>query len=147
MRVKCLGFFVLCVFTFALRAEVVDVGVDDALRLQAAGVPVIDVRTAGEWQETGIIAGSRLLTFFDEQGRVDKPAWLTKLATIAGPQQPLVVICRSGKRSQAVSDFLSQEAGYATVYNVRGGIVAWNREGRPLAPLSPLAACPAGARC
>lgn len=147
MRVKCLAAFVLIVFMSALRAEVVDIGGEEALRLQAAGVPVIDVRTADEWRETGVIAGSHLLTFFDEQSRVDQPAWLARLAPIAGPQQAVVVICRSGKRSQAVSDFLSQQAGYATVYNVRGGILAWNREGRALAPMGPLAACPAGTRC
>jgi len=127
-----------------LCAEVVDIDSDELLRLQAAGVPVIDVRTAGEWQETGVVPGSRLLTFFDERGRADAAAWLAKVTPLAGPQRPVILICRSGSRSQSVGQFLTQEAGYATVYNVKGGILAWNRVGWPLVAAGAITACPGG---
>lgn len=130
------------------RAEVIDIDNAELARLAAAGVPVIDIRTAGEWQETGIVPGSRLITLFDERGRADAPAWLEQVKGVAQPGQPVIVICRSGNRTRAASQLLSQQAGYKTVYNVKAGIRAWAGEKRPLVPASgAVASCPAGARC
>ena len=142
-------FFLLAVASSLLaRAEVVDIGNAELARLLAAGVPVVDIRTEREWKESGIVPGSRLLTFFDERGRADPPAWLQKLQGVAKPDQPVIVICRSGNRTQAASQFLSEQAGYQMVYNVKGGIRAWEKEGRPLTPwTSTLANCPAGVAC
>ena len=39
----------------------------------------------------------------------------------------VIVVCHSGGRSGMISDFLSEE-GYATVYNLIGGIIAWEAE-------------------
>jgi rhodanese-related sulfurtransferase len=130
------------------RAEVVNIDSAELARLAARGVAVIDIRTAPEWQETGIIAGSRLMTFFDEKGRADPPAWLARVKSVARPDQPVILICRSGNRTRAAAQFLSQEAGYKTVYNVSGGMNAWGQEGRALVPPgSMVAGCAAGARC
>ncbi len=147
--IRQLVFFLLAVASSLLaRAEVVDIGNAELARLLAAGVPVVDIRTEGEWKESGIVPGRRLLTFFDERGRADPPAWLQKLQGVAKPDQPVIVICRSGNRTQAASQFLSQQAGYRTVYNVKHGIRAWAAEGRALVPMtSALAVCPAGASC
>lgn len=111
--------------TTALHAEVIDIDDVELARLQAAGVAVVDVRTGPEWNATGIVPGSHLLTFFNARGQAEPDAWLEKLRTIAATGQPVAVICRSGRRSEAVSQFLSQQAGYATVYNVKGGILGW----------------------
>jgi hypothetical protein len=47
-----------------------------------------------------------------------------------------------------LSRFLTQRAGYAKVYNVRSGIVAWAKEGRPVVSAVPtLAACRAARTC
>ncbi|MFZ4535968.1 rhodanese-like domain-containing protein [Propionivibrio sp.] len=130
------------------HAEVVNIDNAELARLVASGVAIIDIRTAGEWKETGIIAGSRLLTFFDEKGRSDAPAWLEKAKLVAKPEQPVILICRSGNRTRAATQFLSQQAGYKTVYNVSGGLNAWAREGRAVVPASSaVAVCAAGARC
>ncbi|WP_300452845.1 rhodanese-like domain-containing protein [Accumulibacter sp.] len=132
----------------AVRAEVIDIGNAELARLSAAGVPLIDIRTAAEWQDTGIVPGSRLLTFVDPDGRIDAPAWLARVRAIAKPEQPLILICRSGNRTRAASQLLAQQAGYRTVYNVKDGVRSWAADGRPLvAAPGALAACPAGARC
>ena len=116
--VRRLGFsFFVLLFALSVRADVVDIDNAELARLSAAGVPVIDIRTEGEWQETGIVAGSKLLTFVDERGRTDSPAWLEKVRGVAGPDQPVILICRSGKRTKAASRVLSQEAGYGKVYS------------------------------
>ena len=130
------------------QAVVIDIDNGELNKLMATGVPVIDIRTSPEWQQTGIIPGSHPLTFFDEQGRANPGAWLEQARAIAKPGDPVIVICRSGNRTKVLSQFLSDQAGYAKVYNVKSGIVAWAREGKPLAPLSlKVANCPTGKTC
>jgi rhodanese-related sulfurtransferase len=138
----------LCLAAFAAHAEVVDIDNAQLERLVKSGVPVIDIRTLPEWEETGIVQGSHLLTFYDERGRADPPAWLEKLKPIARPGDPVIVICRSGNRTKAVSQMLSKQAGYATVYNVRDGIKGWTRERNPVVAAAPsITACRAANTC
>jgi len=40
----------------------------DLPELLQRGASIVDVRRLEEWQLTGIVEGSQLLTFFDEQG-------------------------------------------------------------------------------
>jgi rhodanese-related sulfurtransferase len=49
------------------------------------------------------------------------------------PQQETVVICRSGGRSLEVARFL-QAQGFAAVFNLAGGILAWSRDVDPQIP-------------
>lgn len=129
-------------------AVVIDIDNGELEKLLATGVPVIDIRTAQEWQQTGIVPGSHLLTFFDERGRADPVAWLEKARALGKSSDPVIVICRTGNRTKAVSQFLSDQVGYAKVYNVRNGIVAWGKDGRPLKPLSEhMASCRAANNC
>lgn len=139
-----------CCLAFAAllaRADVIDIDNAELDRLVGSGVALIDIRTQPEWEDTGIVGGSRLLTFFDERGRADPAAWLGKLRPIVGPDQPVIVICRSGNRTRPVSQLLVQQ-GYATVYNVKSGIKEWIAQGRPVVPAAPgIAACRAAKNC
>jgi rhodanese-related sulfurtransferase len=138
----------LGLFAALARAEVNHIDNEELVRLLAAGVPVIDIRTEGEWKETGIVKGSHLITFFDEKGRADAPAWLDKLRAIAKPGEPVAVICRTGNRTRVVAQFLDQQAGYKKVYNVKNGIVGWLKESRAVTPAAPvLAACQSTGKC
>lgn len=111
------------------RAETIDIGNEELQRLLAEGVPLVDLRRSDEWRDTGVIHGSRLITFFDVQGSYDAPAWQKALTAVAGSEDPVILICRSGSRSGMVSDWLSEDQGYATVYNVTDGILSWIRSG------------------
>ena len=113
-----------------LHAEVIQVDSAGLERLRAEGVAVIDVRRAEEWRETGVIDGSHLLTFFDRKGRYDLDTWLPALAAIAETGEPVVIVCRSGKRSGRVARLLDEQFGYRHVYTARDGIVGWIEEGR-----------------
>jgi len=124
----------LCFAALAAHAEVIGIDSAELARLATSGVAVIDIRTAGEWKETGVIAGSKLLTYIDEKGRSDPPQWLDKLKVLARPDQPVVLICRSGKRSAAAGQFLAEQAGYKTVYNLSKGLNGWTGEGRAVVP-------------
>lgn len=130
------------------RAEVIDIDNVQLDKLARSGVPVIDIRLQSEWEETGIISGSKLLTFFDEKGRHDAAGWLEKVKPIAKPNEPVIVICRSGNRTKPVSQFLSQQAGYATVYNVKSGIKGWIGAGGPVVPATQsIASCKVEKTC
>lgn len=130
------------------HAEVIDIDNVELSKLLARGIPVVDIRTQAEWEETGIVTGSRLLTFFDERGRANPADWLEKVKPIAKPGEPVIVICRSGNRTKAVSQFLSQQAGYAKVYNVRLGIKGWLKENGGVVPATQsIAACRAAKSC
>jgi adenylyltransferase/sulfurtransferase len=48
-------------------------------------------------------------------------------------QAEIVVICRSGMRSQNAATFLMQQ-GITHVYNLAGGLLAWSREVDPSLP-------------
>ena len=114
-----------------LRAEVTHVENAALQRLLEAGVPVVDIRTPEEWEATGVIEGSHLLTFFDAQGNYDAQAWLSALTAIAAPDQPVSIICHSGGRSDIVSRFLDGQVGYRHVHDVHKGISQWIADGRP----------------
>jgi len=142
--------FLACLLAAAgvAQAEIIDIDNAQLDKLSKSGVPVIDIRLQSEWEETGIVSGSKLLTFFDEKGKADAPAWLEKIKPIAKPNEPVIVICRSGNRTKAVSQFLSQQAGYATVYNVKQGIKGWIAAGGPVVPANQtIASCKAAKTC
>lgn len=46
-------------------------------------------------------------------------------------EQPLVVVCRSGQRSATACALLGKE-GFGQVYNLSGGVTAWQKAGLPL---------------
>ncbi len=45
--------------------------------------------------------------------------------------KPLIVVCRSGNRSATACALLGKE-GFAQVYNLTGGIMAWQKAGLPI---------------
>ena len=119
----------------SVRAEVVDIGPAELEKLAAAGVPVVDIRTEPEWKSTGVIAGSRLLTYFDAAGHPD-PAWTEKAKAFARPDRPVILVCRSGNRTRAAATQLSGQFGYRKVYSLSRGVGGWVAEGRPLQPVA-----------
>jgi len=106
-------------------AEVKEVNNQEIVSLMQSGVPIIDIRRASEWHDTGIIKQSNLLTFFDQKGNYDVKEWLLKLKKIAKEGDSVIIICRSGRRSGIVSKFLDEQANYTSVYNASGGILSW----------------------
>ena len=89
------------------------------------GVPLIDIRTKSEWHQTGVINKSKLLTFFDNGGNYNFKEWMSKLKKIADKQDPVIIICRSGRRSRIVANLLDQKVFYSTVYHATDGIISW----------------------
>ena len=91
------------------------------------GAQLIDVREPVEWAETGVPQGAVLIPLGDLQSRA---------AAELAADRPVYVICRSGNRSRTGSDILVG-LGFAEVYNVDGGVVAWLDAGLPVEAYQP----------
>ena len=108
-----------------LSAQMKDINNLQLISLMEKIVPIIDIRIESEWKETGIIEGSHLLTFFNSDGKYDLPAWMESLQQIVGSDRPVIILCRSGRRSAIVGNFPVNKENYHDVYNVKYGIKVW----------------------
>lgn len=131
LGIFCLG--ILLAVAAKADGSVTTVSGDELGRLVDQGVTVVDVRRSDEWRSTGVIHGSRLITAFDESGQLN-PRFVADVSAAVGKDQPVVLICRSGRRSAAVAQQLAREAGFTKIYNVSGGISAWLDQGKPIEP-------------
>ncbi len=78
---------------------------------------VVDVRTQQEIQQVRI-PGSVPVSLMDiMQGREDLPK-----------NKPILLVCAVGGRSYAAGLYMLKN-GYSRLYNLRGGIVAWEKNG------------------
>ncbi len=124
-------------------AELSDLSADQLLAMQQHNALVIDIRTEQEWRETGIIPGSRKLEFFNADGAYDAERWLQQLKTQRqSPDQPVILVCRSGNRSKKVGDFLAQQLDMKQIYHLEHGMLSWIKQGKPTEKACPgLLAC------
>lgn len=124
-------FLLFSMISSGAMAEVIPVSNQQLQTMLQQQVPLVDLRTAPEWQQTGVIEGSHLITFFEADGSYDAPAFVKALDQISGKEKPVVLICRSGNRTSQVANYLSQKLGYAQVYHVEKGIREWIQAGLP----------------
>ncbi len=116
-------------------ATVGDLIDDQLIDMAAAGVPLIDIRREFEWEETGVIAGSHLITFFDERNKYDLDAWLTAFDKVADRDKPFILICRQGIRTRKLGRFLDGRQDFRDVHHLQLGIAGWILAGRPTEPI------------
>jgi len=90
-------------------------------KLLDSKIPIVDIRTVGEWKETGILKGSIPIEFFNEKGAYNIPSFLATLNNKVDTKKPFALICRTGSRTKMVAKFLSDTYNYK-VTNVTGGI-------------------------
>ena len=102
---------------------------NELLNLQKKGVKIIDIRTKMEWEMTGIIEGSVLLTFFDERGAYDMESWLKEFENIVkNKDEKFVLVCAHANRTKVVGNFLRDKLGYKNVLELCGGIeYGWHK--------------------
>lgn len=88
---------------------------------ERADIACIDVRNAQEYAEAHIV-GVQHIPLENLAEHIDE------LAT----KKEIYVHCRSGVRSQKACEMLEKMNIPAKMYNVEGGILAWQREGFPV---------------
>jgi rhodanese-related sulfurtransferase len=125
----------------AAADETVITPADAAARARDAGLTIVDVRTPGEWRQTGVPQGAVLA---DINGPGGADAFLAAVTAAVGGDRsrPVAVICRSGNRSTAAQKLLLAN-GFATVLNIREGMAGnsqgpgWTGRGLPVQPCGP----------
>ena len=113
----------LSIVKFAF-AEVIDVDDQEMIKLSNDNIPIVDVRRSSEWDQTGVISNSILLTFFDEEGNYNFDEWYEKLQLEINVSNPIILICRSGKRSKIIAKMMDKEFDII-IYNAQSGINSW----------------------
>ena len=116
----------------AINAEVKEIDNLELEKLISKGVVIIDIRRKEEWLQTGIVEGSQLSTFFDKNGKANVKNWLSDLATLVEKSDPIILICRTGRRTGLVAKFLDEKIGYNNIYNVTKGITKWIKDDNPV---------------
>ena len=113
----------LLIVKFAF-AEVIDVNNEEIIKLSNVNIPIVDVRRSSEWKQTGVIPNSILLTFFDKDGNYNFDEWYERLPLEINEDNPIILICRSGKRSKIVANMMDKEFDII-IYNAQSGINSW----------------------
>lgn len=121
LRTSTLALLVIAgLFSVATAAvQNIDAGQARSLLQQRPEIFLLDVRTPGEYFQVRL-EGARLIPIDQLQRRV---------AEI--PKGPVLIYCAVGSRSSAVADYLLR-LGYPEVYNLYGGIWAWQLRGFPV---------------
>jgi rhodanese-related sulfurtransferase len=101
---------------------------DLVLKLEK-GIKLIDIRRPEEWRFTGVVEGSIKLTAFNNRGQFQK-SFIGLLEKTVKPDEEFAVICQTGGRTAALSNWLASRGGYKNVLNIKDGIKSWIDEGR-----------------
>jgi rhodanese-related sulfurtransferase len=96
-----------------------EITVAQAYQKYQDGVYLLDVRTTEEWVEYHA-PDTTLIPLDELEARVNE----------VPKDQEIIVVCRSGNRSQVGRDIL-REAGYTNVTSMAGGLNAWRSAGYP----------------
>jgi len=84
-------------------------------------LPIVDVRTPGEWKETGLLKGAIPIMFFNEQGKYNINVFLKELNAKVDTTKPFAIICHTGSRTSMIAPWMSKELNYKVV-NLLGGM-------------------------
>lgn len=94
------------------------VNTKQALAMNQQGALLLDVREPDEYSEIHA-PNTKLIPLGQLSSHLQEIA--------AFKDKPIVVMCRSGRRS-AKAVALLQEAGYSKAINMRGGMLAWEKD-------------------
>lgn len=97
-----------------------NINIAQAAALRDAGAFMLDVREPFEWQEYHM-PGAVLIPLGQLPRRLNE----------VPKDRPIVVVCRSGNRSEVGRDILLQ-AGFTAVTSMDGGMRAWRNAGLPV---------------
>lgn len=88
--------------------------------VQAGQALLVDVRSAEERHFVGQVPGSRHVPWATGTSLTRNPRFVKELESKAGRERPLLLLCRSGKRSALAAEAASK-AGLRHVFNVLEG--------------------------
>lgn len=110
-------FFLSCAQTTKEGVTILD-PIQFEEKIKEENVQLVDVRTPNEW-ENGVIANPLKINFLESNFK-EKIEKLDKT-------KPIAIYCKSGGRSGQAAKLLS-EIGFKEVYDLKGGILNWNKK-------------------
>ena len=105
-------------------AEILNVNNEQIKKLSKVNIPIVDVRRSSEWDQTGIVPNSILLTFFDKKGNYNFDEWYKQLSLKINEGEPIILICRTGRRTKIIAEMMDKKFDNV-IYNAKGGITSW----------------------
>ena len=106
-------------------ADIVDVNNEQIKELFKNNIPIVDVRRSSEWDQTGVVPKSILLTFFDKEGNYNYDEWYEKLLLEIDEGKPIILICRTGRRTNIIAKMMEIKKFDNIIYNAKNGITSW----------------------
>ena len=120
--------FILFLLTIKFAsADIVDVNNEQIKELSKINIPIVDVRRSSEWDQTGVVPKSILLTFFDKEGKYNFDEWYEKLRLEIDEGKPIILICRTGRRTKIIAEMMDKKFDNV-IYNAKNGITSWINE-------------------
>lgn len=107
---------------YAAGPAVATIDVRQGRAMEEQGALLLDVREQAEYDEVHA-PGSTLVPLSQLASRLQELR--------SHMSKPVAVICRSGRRSAQAAEIMSQ-AGFTKVYNVQGGMNAWEAAALPV---------------
>ena len=122
--IKLICFLSITKFAFA---DIVNVTNNQIKELSKNNIPIIDIRRSSEWQQTGVVPKSVLLTFFDKKGNYNFDKWYNDLSVKINSDKPIILICRTGRRTRIIAEMMDKKFDNV-IYNAKNGITSWIKE-------------------
>ena len=87
---------------------------------RSSAAKIVDVRTEPEYNQVGHVSGTPLVVWPREGGQAQLQAFVDGVAEQIDPEEPVLLLCRSGARSHSAAMVLTQ-VGYTRAYNILEG--------------------------
>jgi rhodanese-related sulfurtransferase len=87
---------------------------------EAGAAKIVDVRTTPEYTQVGHVPGTPLVVWPRDGEDSSIAAFVGEMRQVATPQEPLLLLCRSGARSHSAAHLLTR-LGYQRAYNILEG--------------------------
>ena len=88
--------------------------------VQAGAAKLVDVRSAEERKFVGHVPGSIHVAWATGTSLTRNPRFVREFEAKAGKDEPVLLLCRSGKRSALAAEALAK-AGFTAIFNVLEG--------------------------
>ena len=117
-----IGFLLTIKFSYA---DIIDINNEQIKELSKNNIPIVDIRRSSEWDQTGVVPKSILLTFFDKEGNYNYDEWYEKLRLEIDEGKPIILICRTGRRTAIIAKMMEIKEYDNVIYNSKSGITSW----------------------
>ena len=120
----CLSYICFLLTIKTAFAEIINVNNEQIRELSKNNIPIVDIRRSSEWDQTGVVPKSILLTFFDKKGNYNLDKWYQQLLLKINEGEPIILICRTGRRTKIIAEMMDKKFNNI-IYNAKDGITSW----------------------